>query len=149
MNQDFQDSIDAFILRPWQMTDREKRRLMLETEEDTDKWEQLALTQDVTATLASREDKLKAMRNFQNYYSYSEHQDMDACSNYCCDVGEEKYFHKTQMTKKAAETEWSIKDDLLNGKRKNAESTDSIEQKNRQCHSLIPLTIWARRISLT
>lgn len=111
------------------MTDRKKRRLMLETEEDTDKREQLALTQDVTATLASREDKLKAVRNFQNYYSYREHQDMDACSNYCCDVEEEKYFRKRQVTKKAAETEWSTEKDSLKGKRKNAESTGSIEQK--------------------
>ncbi len=102
---------------------------MLETEEDTDKREQLALTQDVTTTLASREDKLKAMRNFQNYYLYSELQDMDACSNYCCDVGEEKYFHGAQVTKKTAETEWSNEEDLLNGKENDAESTDSIEQK--------------------
>ncbi len=98
--------------------------------EDTDKRAQMALTQYVIAALASREGKLKALRNFRYYYFYRELQELDACTNYCRKAVEEEYSNGAPDKGKATEAQRQTDgENLSHEKEKNIESSDSIEQK--------------------
>ncbi len=61
----FQDRIDEYLLHPDALSDEDKATFLKEIEEDADKREQYETTQNLIAAIASREDKLKLMHEFE------------------------------------------------------------------------------------
>lgn len=66
MDEKFQDRIDNYLLN--RMDDAEKTEFLREVEHDEEKKEQLEFTQDVKDCIRSREEKLKALAQFQRQY---------------------------------------------------------------------------------
>ena len=66
MDEKFQDRIDNYLLN--RMDDAEKTEFLREIEQDKEKKEQLEFTQDVKDCIRSREEKLKALKQFQRQY---------------------------------------------------------------------------------
>jgi len=66
MDEKFQDRIDNYLLN--RMNDAEKATFLREVEQDTDKKEQLEFTQNVKDSICSREEKLRALTQFQQQY---------------------------------------------------------------------------------
>ena len=65
MNQDFQDRIDQYLLHGDTLSEEDKVQLLKEIEEDEEKRDQYEFTKNLKAALASREQKLKAIAEFQ------------------------------------------------------------------------------------
>lgn len=66
MDEKFQDKIDNYLLNL--MDDSEKTEFLREVERDKNKKEQLEFTQNVKYSIRSREEKLKAIKQFQRQY---------------------------------------------------------------------------------
>lgn len=66
MDEKFQDRIDNYLLN--RMNDAEKTTFLREVEQDADKKEQLEFTQNVKDSIRSREEKLRALAQFQRQY---------------------------------------------------------------------------------
>ena len=65
MDNDFQDRIDEFLLHGDTMSEEDKALFLKEIEEDAEKKERYEFTKSVKDAMASREDKLKAMTEFE------------------------------------------------------------------------------------
>ena len=65
MVNNFQDSIDEYLLHGDTMSEEAKAQFLKEIEEDTEKKEQYELTKNVRMAIKSRGEKLKAMTEFQ------------------------------------------------------------------------------------
>ena len=70
MDEKFQDRIDNYLLN--RMDDAEKTEFLREVEQDEEKKEQLEFTQDVKDSIRSREEKLQALKQFQQQYEQSQ-----------------------------------------------------------------------------
>lgn len=66
MDEKFQDRIDNYLLN--RMDDAEKTEFLREVEQDEEKKEQLEFTQHVKDSIRSREEKLQALKQFQQRY---------------------------------------------------------------------------------
>ena len=66
MDEKFQDRIDDYLLN--RMNVDEKESFLHEIEQDADKKEQFEFTQNVKASICSREEKLRALAQFQQKY---------------------------------------------------------------------------------
>ena len=66
MDERFQDRIDNYLLN--RMDDAEKTEFLREVEQDIDKKEQLEFTRNVKDSIRSREEKLRALTQFQRQY---------------------------------------------------------------------------------
>ena len=64
-NINFQDRIDEYLLHDETMSEEEKVQFLKEIEEDAEKKEQYEFTKNVKQAMVSREEKLKAMTEFQ------------------------------------------------------------------------------------
>ena len=64
-NNNFQDRIDEYLLHEDSMSEEAKAQFLKEIEEDTEKKEQYEFTKNVKMAMVSREEKLKAMTEFQ------------------------------------------------------------------------------------
>ena len=64
-NINFQDRIDEFLLHNDAMSEEDKAQFQKEIEEDAEKKEQYEFTKNVKMAMVSREEKLKAMTEFQ------------------------------------------------------------------------------------
>lgn len=64
-NINFQDRIDEFLLHNDAMSEEDKAQFQKEIEEDAEKKEQYEFTKNVKQAIVSREEKLKAMTEFQ------------------------------------------------------------------------------------
>lgn len=64
-NINFQDRIDEFLLHNDAMSEEEKAQFLKEIEDDVEKREQYEFTKNVKMAMVSREEKLKAMTEFQ------------------------------------------------------------------------------------
>ena len=65
MDNNFQDRIDEYLLHGDTMSEEDKAQFLKEIEEDADKKEQYEFTKNVKMAMVSREEKLKAMTEFQ------------------------------------------------------------------------------------
>ena len=65
MNNNFQDSIDEYLLHEDTMSEEAKVQFLKEIEENTEKKKQYEFTKNVKEAMKSRGDKLKAMTEFQ------------------------------------------------------------------------------------
>lgn len=65
MNYNFQDRIDEYLLHGDTMSEEDKAQFLKEIEEDAEKKEQYEFTKNVKQAMVSREEKLKAMTEFQ------------------------------------------------------------------------------------
>lgn len=61
----FQDRIDEYLLHGNNISEEDKAQFMKEIEEDEEKREQYEFTKNVKMAMVSREEKLKAMTEFQ------------------------------------------------------------------------------------
>ena len=68
MDEKFQDRIDNYLLN--RMDDAEKTEFLREVEQDEEKKEQLEFTQEVKDAIRSREEKLQALKQFQQQYEH-------------------------------------------------------------------------------
>ena len=66
MDEMFQDRIDDYLLN--RMNDAEKEAFLREVEQDEKKKKQLEFTKQVKGAICSREEKLRAMSEFQQHY---------------------------------------------------------------------------------
>lgn len=66
MDEKFQDRIDNYLLN--RMNNAEKTGFLREVEQDKEKKEQLEFTQNVKDSIRSREEKLRALTQFQRQY---------------------------------------------------------------------------------
>lgn len=66
MDEKFQDRIDDYLLN--RMNIDEKEAFLHEIEQDAEKKEQLEFTRNVKASICSREEKLRALTQFQQQY---------------------------------------------------------------------------------
>lgn len=64
-NINFQDRIDEYLLHSETMSEEDKAQFLKEIEEDAEKKEQYEFTKNVKMAMVSREEKLKAMTEFQ------------------------------------------------------------------------------------
>ena len=64
-NNNFQDRIDEYLLYGDTMSEEDKAQFLKEIEEDAEKKEQYEFTKNVKMAMVSREEKLKAMTEFQ------------------------------------------------------------------------------------
>ena len=64
-NINFQDRIDEFLLHNDAMSEEAKAQFLKEIEDDVEKREQYEFTKNVKMAMVSREEKLKAMTEFQ------------------------------------------------------------------------------------
>lgn len=64
-NYKFQDRIDEFLLHNDAMSEEDKAQFLKEIEVDAEKREQYEFTKNVKLAIVSREEKLKAMTEFQ------------------------------------------------------------------------------------
>ena len=64
-NNNFQDRIDEFLLHNDAMSEEDKAQFLKEIEDDVEKKEQYEFTKNVKMAMVSREEKLKAMTEFQ------------------------------------------------------------------------------------
>ena len=64
-NYKFQDRIDEFLLHNDAMSEEDKAQFLKEIEDDAEKREQYEFTKNVKLAMVSREEKLKAMTEFQ------------------------------------------------------------------------------------
>ena len=64
-NNNFQDRIDEYLLHGDTMSEEDKAQFLKEIEEDAEKKEQYEFTKNVKMAMVSREEKLKAMTEFQ------------------------------------------------------------------------------------
>lgn len=64
-NINFQDRIDEFLLHNDAMSEEYKAQFLKEIEDDVEKREQYEFTKNVKMAMVSREEKLKAMTEFQ------------------------------------------------------------------------------------
>lgn len=64
-NINFQDRIDEFLLHNDAMSEEDKAQFLKEIEDDVEKREQYEFTKNVKMSMVSREEKLKAMTEFQ------------------------------------------------------------------------------------
>mgnify|MGYP004629237091 FL=1 len=64
-NYKFQDRIDEFLLHNDAMSEDDKAQFLKEIEDDVEKREQYEFTKNVKLAMVSREEKLKAMTEFQ------------------------------------------------------------------------------------
>lgn len=65
MNNNFQDRIDEYLLHGDAMPKEDKAQFLKEIEEDEEKRELYVFTKNVKQAMVSREEKLKAMTEFQ------------------------------------------------------------------------------------
>ena len=65
MDNNFQDRIDEFLLHNDAMSEEDKAQFLKEIEDDVEKREQYEFTKNVKMAMVSREEKLKAMTEFQ------------------------------------------------------------------------------------
>ena len=65
MNNNFQDRIDEYLLHGDNMPEEAKAQFLKEIEEDEEKRELYEFTKNVKMAMVSREEKLKAMTEFQ------------------------------------------------------------------------------------
>ena len=61
----FQDRIDEYLLHGDTMSEEDKAQFLKEIEDDVEKREQYEFTKNVKMAMVSREEKLKAMTEFQ------------------------------------------------------------------------------------
>lgn len=66
MDEKFQDRIDDYLFK--RMGNADKKAFLQEIEQDDEKREQLEFTQDVKDSICSREEKLRALAQFQQQY---------------------------------------------------------------------------------
>lgn len=66
MDEKFQDRIDDFLLN--RMKEEEKEKFLQEVEQDEERQEQLAFTKHVKDSVCSREEKLRALEQFRQWY---------------------------------------------------------------------------------
>lgn len=64
-NNNFQDRIDEYLLHGDTMSEEDKAQFLKEIEEDEEKRELYEFTKNVKMAMVSREEKLKAMTEFQ------------------------------------------------------------------------------------
>ena len=64
-NNNFQDRIDEYLLHSDTMSEEDKAQFLKEIEDDVEKREQYEFTKNVKMAMVSREEKLKAMTEFQ------------------------------------------------------------------------------------
>ena len=64
-NNNFQDRIDEYLLHNDAMSEEDKAQFLKEIEDDVEKKEQYEFTKNVKMAMVSREEKLKAMTEFQ------------------------------------------------------------------------------------
>ena len=64
-NNNFQDRIDEYLLHGETMSEEDKAQFLKEIEEDEEKRELYEFTKNVKQAMVSREEKLKAMTEFQ------------------------------------------------------------------------------------
>ena len=64
-NNNFQDSIDEYLLHGDTMSEEDETQFLKEIEEDEEKRELYEFTKNVKMAMVSREEKLKAMTEFQ------------------------------------------------------------------------------------
>ena len=64
-NNNFQDRIDEYLLHGETMSEEDKAQFLKEIEDDVEKKEQYEFTKNVKQAMVSREEKLKAMTEFQ------------------------------------------------------------------------------------
>lgn len=64
-NINFQDRIDEFLLHNDAMSEEDKAQFLKEIEDNVEKREQYEFTKNVKMAMVSREEKLKAMTEFQ------------------------------------------------------------------------------------
>ena len=64
-NINFQDRIDEYLLHGETMSEEDKAQFLKEIEDDVEKKEQYEFTKNVKQAMVSREEKLKAMTEFQ------------------------------------------------------------------------------------
>ena len=65
MDNNFQDRIDEYLLHNDAMSEEEKAQFLKEIEDDVEKREQYEFTKNVKMAMVSREEKMKAMTEFQ------------------------------------------------------------------------------------
>ena len=65
MDNNFQDRIDEYLLHEDTMSEEDKAQFLKEIEDDVEKREQYEFTKNVKMAMVSREEKLKAMTEFQ------------------------------------------------------------------------------------
>ena len=65
MDNNFQDRIDEYLLHGDNMPEEAKAQFLKEIEDDVEKKEQYEFTKNVKMAMVSREEKLKAMTEFQ------------------------------------------------------------------------------------
>lgn len=65
MDNNFQDRIDEYLLHGDTMSEEDKAQFLKEIEEDEEKRELYEFTKNVKMAMVSREEKLKAMTEFQ------------------------------------------------------------------------------------
>lgn len=65
MDNNFQDRIDEYLLHEDTMSEEAKAQFLKEIEDDVEKKEQYEFTKNVKMAMVSREEKLKAMTEFQ------------------------------------------------------------------------------------
>ena len=65
MDNNFQDRIDEYLLHGDNMSEEAKAQFLKEIEDDVEKKEQYEFTKNVKMAMVSREEKLKAMTEFQ------------------------------------------------------------------------------------
>ena len=65
MDNNFQDRIDEYLLHNDAMSEEDKAQFLKEIEDDVEKREQYEFTKNVKMAMVSREEKLKAMTEFQ------------------------------------------------------------------------------------
>ena len=70
-NINFQDRIDEFLLHNDAMSEEDKAQFLKEIEDDVEKREQYEFTKNVKMAMESREEKLKAMTEFQKEMKHS------------------------------------------------------------------------------
>ena len=65
MDNNFQDRIDEYLLHSDTRSEEDKAQFLKEIEDDVEKKEQYEFTKNVKMAMVSREEKLKAMTEFQ------------------------------------------------------------------------------------
>ena len=71
MDNNFQDRIDEYLLYGDSLSEEAKAQFLKEIEEDAEKMEQYEFTKNVKMAMVSREEKLKAMTEFQKEMKHS------------------------------------------------------------------------------
>lgn len=77
MDIQFQDRIDDYLLG--RMSEADKEAFLQEVEQDNEKKEQLEFTRNVKETVCSREEKLRALTEFQRQYDNNHRVVASAC----------------------------------------------------------------------